>query len=126
MLKRDIENDKAEIRSEIQRKAKVLFARQNLTPREREEWNKFLGNLSQKEVKKLNVSIDRFNLMVPLLNAQMVHFNLNREAQKISQNVISEIKKTPIDDNVIKVQPEVTESKTKSLGEFLVDLLFKK
>ena len=125
MLKRDIENEKAEIRSAIQQKSKLLFARQNLTPREREEWKKFLGNLSDKEVKKLNVSIDRFNLMVPLLNAQMVHFNLDREAQKISQNVISEVKAKP-NDEYTKVQPELTESKTNFFGDFLVNLFFKK
>ncbi len=126
MLKRDIENEKIEIRSAIRQKSKFLFARQNLTAREREEWTKFLGNLSEKEVKKLNVSIDRFNLMVPLLNAQMVHFNLDREAQKISQTVISEIKANPVEENTSKVQPELSESKTNFFGDFLVNLFFKK
>jgi hypothetical protein len=40
MLKRDIETEKQKIRDEIRTKCADIFYRQNLTPRERQDWNR--------------------------------------------------------------------------------------
>ena len=89
MLKRDIEGEKQKIRDETQVKAESIFSRQNLNSRERTDWNQFLLGMKDKRVKKLNIDIDKFNLIVPLLNSQMLHFNLDKEAEKISQAVMA-------------------------------------
>ncbi len=35
---------------------------------------------------KVNKRIDKFNLIVPLLNSQMFRFNLDREAEKVMES----------------------------------------
>ena len=130
MLKRDIDTQKLEIRESIRLRSNLVFSRRanfQLTPREKSDWHNFLTNLSEKQVKKLNVNIDRFNLMVPLLNSQMVHFNLTREADKISQNVIEEtvikLANTPPE----KIRAEQLEpTKPNFLSDFILSFFFKK
>ena len=123
LLKRDIENQKLEIRASLRRKSNLVFSRQNFhqTPREKSEWQNLLDSLAEKEVKKVNVNIDRFNLMVPLLNSQMVHFDLNREAETIIKNVIEENKTKLVAD----CRPEVlkTEKIKPQTRNFLSELI---
>ena len=130
MLKRDIETQKLEIRESIRLRSNLVFSRRanfQLTLREKNDWQNFLTNLAEKQVKKINVNIDRFNLMVPLLNSQMVHFNLTREADKISKNVIEEniikLENTPSEQ--IKAE-QLEPAKPNFLSDFILSFIFKK
>ena len=130
MLKRDIETQKLEIRESIRLRSNLVFSRRanfQLTLREKNDWQNFLTNLAEKQVKKLNVNIDRFNLMVPLLNSQMVHFNLTREADKISKNVIEEniikLENTPSEQ--IKAE-QLEPAQPNFLSDFILSFFFKK
>ena len=130
MLKRDIETQKLEIRESIRLRSNLVFSRRanfQLTLREKNDWQNFLTNLAKKQVKKLNVYIDRFNLMVPLLNSQMVHFNLTREADKISKNVIEEniikLENTPSEQ--IKAE-QLEPAQPNFLSDFILSFFFKK
>ena len=130
MLKRDIETQKLEIRESIRLRSNLVFSRRanfQLTLREKNDWQNFLTNLAEKQVKKINVNIDRFNLMVPLLNSQMVHFNLTREADKISKNVIEEniikLENTPSEQ--IKAE-QLEPAQPNFLSDFILSFFFKK
>ena len=46
---------------------------------------------SDEEIKALNKSIDKYNLMVPMINAQMFQFNVIKESRKVYKDVMSEI-----------------------------------
>ena len=50
------------------------------------------------------LSIDRFNLLVPMLNSQMVHFNLEKESENISKKEIENISKKVIQNLTSEVQ----------------------
>ena len=130
MLKRDIETQKLEIRESIRLRSNLVFSRRanfQLTLREKNDWQNFLTNLAEKQVKKLNVNIDRFNLMVPLLNSQMVHFNLSREADKITKNVIEENKIKLANTPPEKIKAEQLEpAKPNFLSDFILSFIFKK
>ena len=130
MLKRDIETQKLEIRESIRLRSNLVFSRRanfQLTLREKNDWQNFLTNLAEKQVKKINVNIDRFNLMVPLLNSQMVHFNLSREADKITKNVIEENKIKLANTPPEKIKAEQLEpAKPNFLSDFILSFIFKK
>ncbi|KAF7709447.1 dnaJ homolog subfamily C member 28 [Silurus meridionalis] len=49
---------------------------------ERIQWKEHCANFSE-ELAKLNKKVDDFNLIVPLMSWQMVHFNINREIEKV-------------------------------------------
>lgn len=49
---------------------------------EQMQWKEHCATFSD-ELAKLNKKVDDFNLIVPLMSWQMVHFNLNREMEKI-------------------------------------------
>ena len=130
MLKRDIETQKLEIRESLRLRSNLVFSRRanfQLTLREKNDWQNFLTNLAEKQVKKINVNIDRFNLMVPLLNSQMVHFNLTREADKITKNVIEEniikLENTPSEQ--IKAE-QLEPAQPNFLSDFILSFFFKK
>ena len=130
MLKRDIETQKLEIRESIRLRSNLVLSRRanfQLTLREKNDWQNFLTNLAEKQVKKINVNIDRFNLMVPLLNSQMVHFNLTREADKITKNVIEEniIKLANTPPEKIKAE-QLEPAKPNFLSDFILSFIFKK
>ena len=130
MLKRDIETQKLEIRESLRLRSNLVFSRRanfQLTLREKNDWQNFLTNLAEKQVKKINVNIDRFNLMVPLLNSQMVHFNLTREADKITKNVIEEniIKLANTPPEKIKAE-QIEPAKPNFLSDFILSFFFKK
>ena len=46
---------------------------------------------SDEEIKALNKSIDKYNLMVPMINAQMFQFNVIKESRRVYKDVMSEI-----------------------------------
>lgn len=46
------------------------------------QWKEYCATFSE-ELAKLNKKVDDFNLIVPLMSWQMVHFNMNREMEKV-------------------------------------------
>uniref|UniRef100_V9KWK2 DnaJ-like subfamily C member 28 n=1 Tax=Callorhinchus milii TaxID=7868 RepID=V9KWK2_CALMI len=66
-----------------------------LTPHRQELWT---SNFKQfkSDVKKLNKTVDKFNLVVPLLTRQMLHFNPDKELTIVLKkyDALMEIKKT--------------------------------
>ena len=76
-----------EIRAEIVNlKGKLKDERAQLGPlaldeSDSQEWTRFLASLGD-DVKHINKKINDYNLVVPLLQKQLVHVNLNRLAEK--------------------------------------------
>lgn len=76
-----------EIREDSQKIKQVLsdkrgrFGRLPLSDKEKEEWQAFVQELKC-TVQSLDEKIDKYNLMVPFLYKQMVHFPLEREAAR--------------------------------------------
>ncbi|KAG9271123.1 hypothetical protein AMEX_G14003 [Astyanax mexicanus] len=46
------------------------------------QWKEHCADFTD-DLKKLNKKVDTFNLIVPLMSLQMVHFNTNREVEKV-------------------------------------------
>lgn len=53
-----------------------------MTPAEELEWRQCCQTFSE-DLDRLNKKVDNFNLIVPLLSRQMVHFNLQREVDRV-------------------------------------------
>lgn len=76
-----------EIRSEITRVKGQLKERQAqlgphpLNQSDHDAWERYLASLAD-DVKSINKKINDYNLVVPLLQKQMVHVNLNRLSEK--------------------------------------------
>lgn len=56
-----------------------------LSSEETEEWKHIISTY-RKLTEEINKKIDKFNLIVPIMNKQMIRVNLNREAEKILIN----------------------------------------
>lgn len=55
-------------------------------PKHEHKWTEVVENLQETE-NRINKKIDNFNLVVPILNKQMVHIQLNKIAEKIAQEL---------------------------------------
>ncbi|XP_031602477.1 dnaJ homolog subfamily C member 28 isoform X2 [Oreochromis aureus] len=79
VTQRDIREATTQIRS------RLLDGRAQLsdpvTPRERREWEELCASVEE-ELVKLNKLVDNYNLIVPMLSMQMVHFSLSREIER--------------------------------------------
>ncbi|XP_043972461.1 dnaJ homolog subfamily C member 28 [Gambusia affinis] len=79
VMQRDIREGAARVRT------RLLEARAQLgdpmTPAERRHWERLCGAVEE-ELAKLNKMVDDYNLIVPMLSMQMVHFSLAREAAR--------------------------------------------
>ncbi|GLD53085.1 dnaJ homolog subfamily C member 28 [Lates japonicus] len=79
VTQRDIRETTAQIRK------KLLEGRARLgdpmTPREHSQWDQLCASVEE-ELVKLNKMVDNYNLIVPMLNMQMVHFGLSREIDR--------------------------------------------
>ena len=67
--------------------------------------------ISDEEIKALNKSIDKYNLMVPMINAQMFQFNVIKESRRVYKDVMSEVE-GDTDPNVIVEKLFASERKT--------------
>ncbi|XP_050077971.1 dnaJ homolog subfamily C member 28 [Anopheles maculipalpis] len=56
-----------------------------LSGREEQQWEKWIEQ-QQEEVAKINKMIDKFNLIVPMMNKQMVRLNLERIGNDVLEN----------------------------------------
>lgn len=79
VTQRDIRETTAQIRN------KLLEGRARLsdpmTPKEHSQWEQLCVSVEE-ELVKLNKLVDNYNLIVPMLKMQMVHFNLSREIDR--------------------------------------------
>jgi len=124
MLKKEIENEKAKIRDLM--KAQAANVIKNKIPR-REEikiWTAFLNKLQMEDVKNLNHSINRFNLLVPLLNSQMVQFSIERESEIILKKYLSNLT-NQINDSIEKIDVKVKENADVTNNGFLKSIMKK-
>ncbi|CAM4452105.1 unnamed protein product [Lepidochelys kempii] len=93
-----------EIRETIEKLRKNIVASRNklgepMTPCRQKQWSQICEQLID-DIKKLNKRINDFNLIVPILNRQMVHFNANKEiarAQKAYEILVEKTKTTDVD-----------------------------
>lgn len=72
-----------EIRETIEKLRKDMVASRNklgdpITAHKERQWNEICAEFTE-NIKKLNKRINDFNLVVPILNRQMVHFNASKE-----------------------------------------------
>ncbi|XP_030300579.1 dnaJ homolog subfamily C member 28 [Calypte anna] len=98
-----------EIRETIEQLRESIVASRSklgepMTPYRQKQWNRICEQFVE-DIRKLNKIIDNFNLVVPLLNSQMVHFSADRElhrAQKAyeasMENRVSETKENEKED----------------------------
>lgn len=79
VTQRDIREITAQIRN------RLLEGRARLgdpmTPKEHTQWEQLCASVEE-ELVKLNKIVDNYNLIVPMLNMQMVHFSLPREIDR--------------------------------------------
>lgn len=75
-IRDDIESLKENLREE---RSKLHFP---LDINENHQWSMIVEK-SEESVKKINKKIDKFNLIVPTMNKQMVHYQVERIADKI-------------------------------------------
>lgn len=84
VTQRDIRETTARIRN------RLLEGRARLgdpmTPKEHCQWEQLCASV-QEELVKLNKIVDDYNLVVPMLNMQMVHFSLSREIDRAEKGV---------------------------------------
>lgn len=82
VTQRDIREAAARIRN------RLLEGRARLgdpmTPAEQNQWEQLCGSV-QEELQKLNKMVDDYNLMVPVLSMQRVHFSLTREVNRATR-----------------------------------------
>ncbi|NXT49095.1 DJC28 protein, partial [Pluvianellus socialis] len=72
-----------EIRETIERLRKNIVASRSklggpMTPYKQKQWNRICEQFME-DIRKLNKRIDNFNLVVPILSRQMVHFSADKE-----------------------------------------------
>ncbi|XP_053561935.1 dnaJ homolog subfamily C member 28 [Bombina bombina] len=76
LLQKEIRETIEKLRNEVLASRKKLG--DPLTPRKKEQWQEKCEDLRE-DITQLNKRINDFNLVVPLLNIQMVHFNVDKE-----------------------------------------------
>ncbi|XP_042346592.1 dnaJ homolog subfamily C member 28 [Plectropomus leopardus] len=79
VTQRDIRESTAHIRN------RLLEGRARLddpmTPKEQSQWEELCASVEE-DLVKLNKTVDNYNLIVPMLKMQMVHFSLSREIER--------------------------------------------
>ncbi|KAL0268423.1 UNVERIFIED_CONTAM: hypothetical protein PYX00_010376 [Menopon gallinae] len=84
-LQREI-NDDIELIRNLLLEERSQFGAVPLNLSDTRDWEQFVDKIGDDHVKNLNKKIDKFNLVVPILDKQMLHFNLARESEKILTN----------------------------------------
>ncbi|XP_040899416.1 dnaJ homolog subfamily C member 28 [Toxotes jaculatrix] len=79
VTQRDIRETTAQIRKRLlEGRAKLGDP---MSPKEHSQWDQLCASVEE-ELVKLNKMVDNYNLIVPMLNMQMVHFSLYREIDR--------------------------------------------
>ncbi|XP_055359488.1 LOW QUALITY PROTEIN: dnaJ homolog subfamily C member 28 [Betta splendens] len=79
VTQRDIRETCAKIRKKLS-EGRVGLS-DPLTPKEQSQWEQLCASVEE-DLVKLNKTVDNYNLIVPMLNMQMVHFSLPREIDR--------------------------------------------
>lgn len=87
MLEKEIREDRMHLRKLLWKERERLGSLP-LTPQDEVLWNASLEQLQDKII-MMNKKINKYNLLVPLLNQQMVHFPLQLEAEKALKQGLS-------------------------------------
>ncbi|KAK9885282.1 hypothetical protein WA026_010776 [Henosepilachna vigintioctopunctata] len=122
-LNKEIREDLTTLRNQL-REVRQYFKKYPLNEEDAYRWQESVSKYESR-VKDLNSKIDKFNLVVPILNKQCFHINLKQEAQNILENGTYSS-----DDNLKKCSkgyPETrnvnTSTRTDTLFGFLGKLL---
>lgn len=79
VTQRDIRETTAQIRNRLlEGRARLCDP---MTPKEHSQWEQVCASVEE-ELVKLNKTVDNYNLIVPMLSMQMVHFSLSREIDR--------------------------------------------
>lgn len=81
ILEQEIKKEKIELRTLLERERSCLGSLP-ISEKEKYKWNNFVLNC-QSKAKSLNIKIDKYNMVVPISNKQQLHFQLEKEAEKI-------------------------------------------
>ncbi len=84
-LGKEIAEERRKIRDKLQEKRKTLGPNP-LNKAEMESWRDFCTTLRDEDVMRLNKKVDKFNLVVPLMTAQVFRFDIDAEVNKIIFN----------------------------------------
>ncbi|XP_068425940.1 dnaJ homolog subfamily C member 28 [Clinocottus analis] len=79
VTQRDIREAAAQIRNRLLAGRARLS--DHLTPKQLSQWEQLCASVEE-ELVKLNKTVDNYNLIVPMLKMQMVHFSLSREINR--------------------------------------------
>ncbi|XP_053161018.1 dnaJ homolog subfamily C member 28 [Hemicordylus capensis] len=122
-----------EIRETIEQLRNDMVASRNklgdpMTPHKEKQWNEVCEQFI-KNIKMLNKRINDFNLVVPILSRQMVHFNADKEITRAQELYETKLKKT----KALKAAKDTEETENQSVNaptfktSFLkwVNLIFK-
>lgn len=75
-----------------------------------EQWAKSVTNFNELMM-KVNVKINKYNILVPFINKQYVHYNIAKDVQKIHDNHESYL---PINhENILMAQDSFNQTKIK-------------
>ncbi|KAJ7985376.1 hypothetical protein DPEC_G00351420 [Dallia pectoralis] len=85
IMRRDIREDIEKVREKLEQGRARLS--DPWTPREHAQWQQLCGEAGE-ELKKVNKSVDNFNLIAPMLRMQMVHFSLEREIARAEKKAL--------------------------------------
>ncbi|GLH01598.1 Uncharacterized protein GBIM_07701 [Gryllus bimaculatus] len=119
-LQKDVTQEINNLRDLLAQK-RTLLGPEPLTSKEKSIWEKELKNIHERVV-QLNRKINSFNLQVPLLNKQMIFFQLEQEAANILKSG-----KTKLDVPVATEPAEKNENtKNDTLVGFFEMFLFRK
>ncbi|XP_041258088.1 dnaJ homolog subfamily C member 28 [Onychostruthus taczanowskii] len=86
-----------EIRETIERLRKSIVASRRklgepMTPPEQKQWGRICEQFAE-DIRKLNKRVDNFNLVVPILSRQMVHFSTDKEILRARKNYEAVVEK---------------------------------
>lgn len=81
MLGKEIRQDKKFLRARLEDRAEQL-QKQPKSPEKQLNWKRAVKFVEEQAV-RLNESVDKYNMHVPLLKMQTVYFDVNREMEKI-------------------------------------------
>lgn len=99
-----------EIRETIEKLRKDLIASRNklgnpMTPNKTRLWNEVCEQFTE-NIKNLNKRINDFNLIVPILSRQMVHFNAKKEIARVQEVCEAQMEKTRAEENTKEIEHE--------------------
>ncbi|NXB03618.1 DJC28 protein, partial [Cnemophilus loriae] len=91
-----------EIRQTIERLRKSIVASRRklgepMTPLEQKQWGRICEQFAE-DIRKLNKRVDNFNLVVPILSRQMVHFSTDKEILRARKTYEALLKKVSDSD----------------------------